>query len=1326
MKKPLLILFATIFTFGANHAQIVLNELNMDNPGGADTQEFIELYGPAGASLDSLVLVLFDGTTDQSYNAFDLDGYSLDAFGFFVIGNANAASVDFVIPNASIQNGADGVGLFLGDAADYPNGTAASGLNMLDAAVYGTNDAADAGLITALGLDTLFAGYTQLDETAQQAGADLSLSRIPDGGLPYAYSSYVLQVITTGTWNLPPCAAGTFTFANGSSTFTSCDNNPSILATFHPDTTGYGDALTYVLVNEAGIIMQAHADTTFDLTGYAIGNYSIYSVFYNGDASGIAVDSAFENISATSCLSVSQSIVATLQSCGGCIGGTISTDLGASIAYCQGTATELTASNTSTSTTDMYMYVVADSSNYIVTTFESTFGLASLTPGNYTITGLSYMGTIDATTIEVGDTLTGITAGICQAYSSNTIALSILNCVETTPCTSLFFSEYLEGNQGTKALEIFNPTLGTVDLTGYSVLLYSNGATAATQTLDLTGTLAPLGTYVIANPGTGGGGGAASATVLALADITSIVANFSGNDAIELRYNGTVVDVIGIVGNDPGTNTGWAVGNASTLNNDLVRKFNVQAPTSIWSIASTQWDVFPNTDYTHLGNHSFQPCTDDMLIGFTNAEVVVNENAGTVTLTIQTINIQTPVTLTIDITNLTASSDDYITSGPWTVPLDGTSTTYSIALDVVDDTLPEFDESILFTLVADTTVIYTNDSLTFIISQNDPNCGAGFIQNAAGNGPVAQCSDTPNTPITINNNTAFPLANFVYAITDANGNILEFGLSSPVSLDNQGAGTFRVYGISFTGAIDPASLDIGSPIAGISADTCMSISNNFITINRIPCILYGCDGATVGTSDGSTLVTACSDGNPITLTLNNTSQSADASYTYIVATSTDTIISVLDGNLLSSLDYEDGMYHIFGVSYVNNLDATTTLPGLPVSGILADSCAELSTNFIELQIVMCNGIGCSQLYFSEYMEDSQANKAYEIYNPTSFAVDLSQYVVNLYTNGSAAPTATLALSGTLNPNDTYVVISNGNGNPTTDATLLAAADINDATAAFNGNDALELQYQGTAIDIIGVIGQDPGPGGWVMGNTSTSNHDLVRRPEVNSPTTDWSISSGQWISFDPTTYTNLGIHEALACSGIANALVSFTATNYVVVEDTPTLIVSVHFENSGDPFELTINATGTAASGADYGAIFPYLLNIPSGTGTLTFEISIVNDGVTEGDETILLALTPLAGVQFQNQSTTITIQDILGVNELNGGAITMMPNPCQSQLQLSANARIMEIQLVDMQGRTVLQNAGINQWMMLMDVSQITSGQYVARVTTEKGFFVQQLIIAH
>ena len=53
---------------------LVINEVDVDNP-GTDNQEFIELYGTPGASLDGLVVVVYNGSNDDVEQAWDLDGY---------------------------------------------------------------------------------------------------------------------------------------------------------------------------------------------------------------------------------------------------------------------------------------------------------------------------------------------------------------------------------------------------------------------------------------------------------------------------------------------------------------------------------------------------------------------------------------------------------------------------------------------------------------------------------------------------------------------------------------------------------------------------------------------------------------------------------------------------------------------------------------------------------------------------------------------------------------------------------------------------------------------------------------------------------------------------------------------------------------------------------------------------------------------------------------------------------------------------------------------------------------------------------------------------
>ncbi len=165
-------------------------------------------------------------------------------------------------------------------------------------------------------------------------------------------------------------------------------------------------------------------------------------------------------------------------------------------------------------------------------------------------------------------------------------------------CNDLFFSEYVEGSSNNKVLEIFNGKTATVNLSGYKVELYSNGATTPSTTANLSGSLAAGDVYVIANSG-------AVAEITSIADLISGVTNFNGDDAIALRYNTTLIDVIGQIGADPGTQ--WGSGLTSTLDRTLRRKSTISAGDANDSDAfdpAAEWDGYAQDTFDGLGWHS--------------------------------------------------------------------------------------------------------------------------------------------------------------------------------------------------------------------------------------------------------------------------------------------------------------------------------------------------------------------------------------------------------------------------------------------------------------------------------------------------------------------------------------------------------------------------------------------------------------------------------------------------------------------------------------------------------------------------------------------------
>ncbi|HEU5250097.1 MAG TPA: lamin tail domain-containing protein, partial [Thermoanaerobaculia bacterium] len=169
--------------------------------------------------------------------------------------------------------------------------------------------------------------------------------------------------------------------------------------------------------------------------------------------------------------------------------------------------------------------------------------------------------------------------------------------------TELFFSEYIEGSSNNKALEIYNGTGSAVNLaTGsYNVQMFFNGSASAGLTINLTGTVASGDVYVVAQS-------FANATILAQADQTNGSGWFNGDDAVVLRKGTTIVDVIGQIGFDPGTE--WGTGLTSTADNTLRRKLTVAAGDTNGSDAfdpSIEWDGFATDTFSGLGCHTADP-----------------------------------------------------------------------------------------------------------------------------------------------------------------------------------------------------------------------------------------------------------------------------------------------------------------------------------------------------------------------------------------------------------------------------------------------------------------------------------------------------------------------------------------------------------------------------------------------------------------------------------------------------------------------------------------------------------------------------------------------
>ncbi len=252
----------------------------------------------------------------------------------------------------------------------------------------------------------------------------------------------------------------------------------------------------------------------------------------------------------------------------------------------------------------------------------------------------------------------------------------ILEVSEVTgaPMTDLIISEYVEGSSNNKYLEIYNGTGADVDLSNYSLVLYSNGSSTASSTLILNGTLLNNSTLTIGN----------SQGNIYTADLNhNGTMGFNGDDAIALRKNGVEIDIFGVIGNDPGS--AWTgAGGYTTVDKTLRRKSGVSGGVTVnppgtgqfaFTTLTTEWDIFDIDTVSDLGSHTANTMTQTPITGSpftitapsTSYDLTGLNPDTNYTYTVKAVKgtVESAVSNTVDVTTGPAPVSTTYASGTW-------------------------------------------------------------------------------------------------------------------------------------------------------------------------------------------------------------------------------------------------------------------------------------------------------------------------------------------------------------------------------------------------------------------------------------------------------------------------------------------------------------------------------------------------------------------------------------------------------------------------------------------------------------------------------------
>lgn len=286
----------------------------------------------------------------------------------------------------------------------------------------------------------------------------------------------------------------------------------------------------------------------------------------------------------------------------------------------------------------------------------------------------------------------------------------------------------------------------------------------------------------------------------------------------------------------------------------------------------------------------------------------------------------------------------------------------------------------------------------------------------------------------------------------------------------------------------------------------------------------------------------------------------------------------------------------------------------------------------------------SDLIISEYVEGSSNNKYLEIFNGTGNEVNLANYRLRLYSNGSTSTTSDILLSGLL-PNGSCAVYKNSSAVLSLPAGVLA---VNNNACNFNGNDAVALYKISPTgnVDIFGRIGEDPGSA-WGTAPLTTVDKTLRRKSSVLSgiatnPASGFPTLATQWDSYPQNTADGLGSHSIGGISylsGYQDVSVSPVLARVSGLDPNSSYSYVVRAVNAGGTTEnsnvIEVSTTGissgtganTSIAGSSTTVLLPTLAGFTNN--------DLVLDPVSETNDDYAVFASPIAGgIRFSISSS--------------------------------------------------------------------------------------------
>lgn len=228
-----------------------------------------------------------------------------------------------------------------------------------------------------------------------------------------------------------------------------------------------------------------------------------------------------------------------------------------------------------------------------------------------------------------------------------------------------------------------------------------------------------------------------------------------------------------------------------------------------------------------------------------------------------------------------------------------------------------------------------------LVNKLFPDAGQIAIADAGGAVALLACAYDAVGVVSFESQNAAPNA-YVYMLTTPEGQIIRILPGSSLDFDALPPGEYRVWGVSYTGALTVGPGDFITQL-NLSTD-CDDRSDNFISLIRTEV-----DGGTIALDNGATTALLCTgDGQADALTFVPGGAIGD-NIAYVITDADNTIIAISDAPVIDFDGSGEGVVRVWTLAYTGALTAN---PGEnAATATLSSECYDLSENFVALTLV---------------------------------------------------------------------------------------------------------------------------------------------------------------------------------------------------------------------------------------------------------------------------------------------------------------------------------------------------------------------------------------